>query len=84
MLGRFIPHLPPSAPEVGAFSAYIDKSPAQVAIRFLLQQGIIIIPKSMHPEHMKTSIGVFDFELMAKEMKAIRALDEDRSLFGWW
>ncbi len=61
-----------------------DKSVSQIALRFLLQQGIIVIPKSTKLEHMKENISVLDFDLEAKEMLAIRKLEVGRSLFGWW
>jgi len=61
-----------------------NKSVSQIALRFLLQQGIIVIPKSTKPEHMKENISVFDFDLEADEMQAIKKLEIGRSLFGWW
>ena len=57
------------------------KSVAQVALRFLLQSGIIIIPKSTHKERMAENLDILDFELTADEMKQIEGLDTGRSLF---
>lgn len=57
------------------------KTPAQVALRFLLQSGSVVIPKSVHENRMKENIDVFDFELNADEMKRIEALDTGKSLF---
>lgn len=57
------------------------KSLAQVALRFLLQRGVIIIPKSTHKERMEENINIFDFELSDEEMKRIEALDLRHSLF---
>ena len=57
------------------------KSVAQVALRFLLQCGIIIIPKSTHKERMAENLDILDFELTADEMKQIEGLDTGRSLF---
>jgi diketogulonate reductase-like aldo/keto reductase len=54
---------------------------AQVALRFLLQCGIIIIPKSTHKERMAENLDILDFELTADEMKQIEGLDTGRSLF---
>lgn len=51
------------------------KSVAQVALRFLLQLGIIIIPKSVKPERMKQNLDIFDFTLSPDDMAAIRKLD---------
>lgn len=57
------------------------KTPAQVALRFLIQSGSVVIPKSVHENRMKENINVFDFELDAEEMKRIEALDTGKSLF---
>ncbi len=57
------------------------KSVAQVALRFLLQQGIVAIPKTIHKERMAENFDVFDFALTDDEMTAITGLDLDRSLF---
>lgn len=68
----------PALVEIGA---KYGKSPAQVALRFLLQSGSVVIPKSVHENRMKENIDVFDYELNADEMKRIEALDTGRSLF---
>lgn len=60
------------------------KSNAQVGLRFLYQQDIVIIPKSTHLERMKENLDIFDFELTENEMQTLFGLDLDRSLFGWW
>lgn len=60
------------------------KTVAQVALRFLTQQGIIAIPKSTHIERMKENLESLDFELGADEMRDIQQLEIGRSLFGWW
>ena len=57
------------------------KSVAQVALRWLLQRGVIIIPKSTHIERMQQNIDIFDFELFAEDMAEIAALDTATSLF---
>jgi len=51
------------------------KSPAQVAIRWLLQHGVVTIPKSVHRERIAENAGVFDFALTDAEMSAIDAVD---------
>ncbi|MCM1055766.1 MAG: aldo/keto reductase [Bacteroides sp.] len=61
-----------------------SKTTAQVALRFLLQQGIIVIPKSIHIERMKENFAVFDFNLETDEMRALEQLEIGESLFGWW
>ncbi|MCI9442972.1 MAG: aldo/keto reductase [Ruminococcus sp.] len=57
------------------------KSPAQTALRFLIQSDVVVIPKSVHRERMAQNIAVFDFKLEEEDMEAIRALDEGESLF---
>lgn len=57
------------------------KSVAQVALRFLLQRNVIIIPKSTHKERMAENFNIFDFELSADEMARIETLDTKQSLF---
>ena len=57
------------------------KSAAQVALRYLLQRGVIVIPKSVRRERMEQNLNVFDFNLRDEDMQAIRALDLGHSLF---
>lgn len=60
------------------------KTTAQVALRFLPQQGIVVIPKSTHIEHMEENFKALDFDLDATEMREIERLEIGKSLFGWW
>ena len=57
------------------------KSVAQVALRFLLQRGVVIIPKFTHKERMVENLNIFDFQLSDDEMQEIGKLDTGRSLF---
>lgn len=57
------------------------KSVAQVALRFLIQRGVVVIPKSTHKERMIENFNVFDFALDDKDTQAIAALDKKESLF---
>ena len=66
--------------EVGAAHG---KTAAQVALRFLTQQGIIVIPKSVHKERMIQNLDTLDFTLTGDEMAAIRGLDTGHNLEGW-
>lgn len=57
------------------------KSVAQVALRFLIQRGVVVIPKSTHKERMIENLDVFSFELSQEEMASIATLDKNESLF---
>ena len=70
----------PVLTEVGAAHG---KTAAQVALRFLIQQDIIVIPKSVHKERMIQNMDVFDFSLTDDEMAAVRSLDTGHNLEGW-
>ncbi len=64
--------------EIGA---KYGKSTAQTALRFLLQSGVVVIPKSTHKERMEENFNVFDFALDSEDMRKIEALDTAESLF---
>lgn len=57
------------------------KSVAQVALRYLIQRDVIVIPKSTHKERMIENMDVFDFSLSEEDMQAITTLDQKKSLF---
>ncbi len=57
------------------------KTAAQVALRFLLQEGVIIIPKSVRKERMAENLDILDFTLSDEEMQQLRSLDTAHSLF---
>lgn len=57
------------------------KTVGQVILRWLLQRGITVIPKSVHPERIQENIDVFDFELTAADMQTIADLDQRTSQF---
>ncbi len=58
-----------------------DKTTAQVILRWQLQRGIVVIPKSTHKERMAQNLDVFDFTLTNEDMQAIAALDTKTSSF---
>ena len=56
------------------------KTVAQVALRFLVQQGVVVLPKSTHEERMRENLEIFDFALTEEEMERIGTLDRNCSL----
>ncbi|MCD8398006.1 MAG: aldo/keto reductase [Lachnospiraceae bacterium] len=68
-------------PVLKEVAAKYGKTPAQAALRFLLQSGVVVIPKSTHKERMIENFNVFDFELNAEDMAMLEALDTAQSLF---
>ena len=64
-----------------AIGEQYGKSVAQVALRFLIQRDIIVIPKSTRKERMIENFDVFDFTLSVKDMEEIAGLDKKESLF---
>lgn len=58
-----------------------NKTVAQVALRWLLQRGVVIIPKTTHVERMKENYDIFDFVLSDDDMDLIATLDTGNSLF---
>ncbi|WP_343599346.1 aldo/keto reductase [Mycobacterium sp.] len=67
-------------PVVTAVAAACGRTPAQTLIRWHLQLGNIVIPKSVHPERIASNFDVFDFELDAEQMAAISSLDDGTRL----
>ena len=59
-----------------------QKSPAQVGLRWLVQQGIGVIPKSVHEERLAENSQIFDFVLSDEEMAAITAMDVQQRVAG--
>lgn len=71
----------PVLKEIGARHG---KTSGQTALRYLIQNGIAIIPKSVHRERMAENLDVLDFELTPSELSAISSLNGNTSLFGWY
>lgn len=58
-----------------------NKSVAQVVLRWLIQRGVVAIPKSVHKERIIENFNIFDFELSQEDMEKIATLDTKQSLF---
>lgn len=68
-------------PTLAAIGAKYGKSVAQVALRWLAQRGIIVIPKSVHVDRMEQNLNILDFTLSNEDMDSIAELDTATSLF---
>lgn len=68
-------------PTIVQIAAKYQKTPAQIMLRWHIQRGIVVIPKSTHIERMEENFHVFDFALSAEDMAAIAALDHKESSF---
>jgi len=66
---------------LSSIGAKYGKSIAQVIVRWLIERGVVVIPKSVRRERMAENFDVFDFTLDEADMKAIAALDTGESLF---
>lgn len=54
----------------------MEKTPAQIILRWNVQQGVIVIPKSIHKERMEENLDIWDFSLGEEDMAKIAALDK--------
>lgn len=68
-------------PQLAAIAHHYHKSVGNIVLRWLLQRGIVAIPKSTHPDRMAENIDVFDFSLSPQEMALIAKLDRGESQF---
>ena len=59
------------------------KTPAQIILRWHIQDGYITIPGSSNPEHIKENFDIFDFELSDEDMKRIQDLDRQERYENW-
>lgn len=68
-------------PTIAKIAAKYNKSVAQVILRWELQRGIVVIPKSVRIERMQENFNVFDFELTGEDMATMATLDKKQSSF---
>ena len=64
-----------------SIGAKYNKTVAQVALRFLTQENVIVIPKSTHKERMKENFEILDFELSNEDIETMRKMDKGSSIF---
>ena len=64
-----------------AIGAKYGKTAAQVNLRFLIQSGVVVIPKSTHKERMAENFDLFDFRLTEDQMNELKSLDLGKSQF---
>lgn len=70
-------------PEIKSLAAKYNVSPAQVLLRFLTQQGIITIPKSLSAEHVAANLDSLNFNLTQAELDILKKFDKHRSIKDW-
>ena len=68
-------------PTIQAVGEKYGKTVAQTILRFLIQSGVVVIPKSTHKKRMAENFNVFDFALSEEDMHTMQALDEGESAF---
>ncbi|XP_068134150.1 rho crystallin [Hyperolius riggenbachi] len=64
-------------PVLNKIAAKYHRSPAEVAMRFILQKGIVVLAKSFSPNRLKQNLGVFEFEIKSEDMKTLESLDKN-------
>jgi diketogulonate reductase-like aldo/keto reductase len=69
-------------PIIQQLAAKHHKTPAQVVLRWHIQLGLVVIPRSSKPERIRENRDVFDFELSAADVQAVSALNRDERLGG--
>ena len=58
----------------------IGKTPAQVVIRWNIDHGVVVIPKSVTPSRIEENLNVFDFKLTAEQIEKLDQLNEDKRI----
>lgn len=70
-------------PTIQSIAEKHGKTAAQVMIRWQLQQGIVVIPKSSHPERIGENADVYDFDLAEEDMQALNGLDAEETVIDY-
>ena len=65
-------------PTIKTIAAALDRSPAQVLLRWGVQRGTAVVPKTSNVDRLKENLAIFDFELSADDMEKIDALNRNR------
>lgn len=68
-------------PVVKEIAEKYGKTPTQVALRYTVQRGIVVIPKTTSKARMEENLDLFDFSLTEEDIEKLKALDEDKSLW---
>ena len=71
-------------PVLQAVGEKYGKTAAQIALQYLVQQGIGVIPKSSHRDRMAENLDIFDVTLTPDDMARIQQLETGKTLFGWY
>lgn len=71
------------APELLTIAAKYQRTPAQITLRFLIQEGIVVIPKTLNHKHMADNLALFDFALDQGDLRILEGLDQKRAIDGW-
>lgn len=69
-----------NAPEIVEIAQKHGKTTAQVILRWLLQKGIVVLPKSIHEDRIISNLDLFDFELNAEEMDVLNAMNTGKRI----
>lgn len=69
-------------PYIIELSKKYGKTPAQILLRYQIQKGVIVIPKSIHDDRIKENIDIFDFSFNEEEMNSLSNLDRNEPMIG--
>lgn len=69
-------------PTVTSLAKKYSKTSAQILLRYQIQNGVIVIPKSVHQDRIRENIDVFDFTLSTEELERLKRLDKANPMIG--